>query len=138
MLSVMNSPTPNNADQNVSKTAEPVTGIWEEDDEILEISFPCEYFHQIRIRGDGHCMVHSVMETLQIEDAGRTKTEVMRKMETMLYHDVDDIRTFTNHVDTDPRKEMADYIRKGKYNAGHIILCIGKCHNFYAVNYATT
>ena len=91
--------------------------IWEDDNGMLEISIPCEYFHQIRIRGDGHCMVHSVMETLQIEDVGRAKIEVMKRMERMLYHDVDDIKTFTNHVDTDPRREMADYIRKGRYNA---------------------
>ena len=91
--------------------------IWEKKDQTLKISFPCSYFHQIRIRGDGHCMVQSVMESMHIENVEKEKEEVMKKLELMLYHDIDDIKTFTNHEDVDPMREMTNYIRKGKYNS---------------------
>ena len=41
----------------------------------------------------------------------------MKKMEYMLYHDIGNIKTFTNYDDTDPQKEMMNYIKRGKYNS---------------------
>ena len=106
----------NNNDPGKLET-QAIMDVWEKKDQTLKISFPCSYFHQIRIRGDGHCMIQSVMESMHIENVEEEKEEVMKKLELMLYHDIDDIKTFTNHEDVDPMREMTNYIKKGKYNS---------------------
>ena len=89
-----------------------------------------EELDRVIIRGDGYCMVQSILKSMESERREvPTKEEMMKDIHKMLYEQIEEYRHYIN-ADTDPIAEIEDYIKHGKYNAAIsdlLIPMISKC-----------
>ena len=87
----------------------------ENDTERTGKSFDETEFNQIMIRGDGYCMVNSVLTALRQQcPKCPTKEMVLEKIKPTFQMDID--KYWTSILsDTDPLREIDEYVATGKY-----------------------
>ena len=89
------------------------------------VVFPVTDFTKVPVRGDGHCIIHSVCSLLQ--DKGvivPNKSELLEKLKLAFQADLDCYAPFINGHETDPIEEMEAYVQNGKYGSSIVDLIV--------------
>ena len=74
-------------------------------------------FSRIIVKGDGHCMVQSVLTALKntYKEVKLTKAGILKSLMDKLLADIGE--GYITNEKVDPVAEMQDYIDRGKYNS---------------------
>ena len=81
-------------------------------------SYPEEQYNLVKVRGDGYCMINSVLVGLnQILPNSVSKPEVLKKIKPTFLADIENYISKIESCTTDPIKELDEYVAFGKYTS---------------------
>ena len=87
--------------------------------------FPVSNFSKVSVKGDGHCIIHSVFSLLQERGVQiPSKKELLDDLKLAFLADIDSYAPFINGCETDPIAELEAYVNDAKYGSGIVDLIV--------------
>ena len=83
----------------------------------VQDSYPLTYFEKVKIRGDGLCMINSVIEVLKSKMISVTADQLIEQITDEFRCNIGQYMEFTNGLDSDPLEEIENYKKYRKYNS---------------------
>ena len=82
--------------------------------------FPVSHFAKVAVKGDGHCIIHSVLSLLQENGSSvPSRTKPLADIKSAFQTDLDRYAPFIDGCNTDPIEEMEAYVNDAKYSRCH-------------------
>ena len=87
--------------------------------------FPVSHFAKVAVKGDGHCIIHSVLSLLQENGSSvRSRAKLLADIKSAFQTDLDSYAPFIDGCNTDPIEEMDAYVNDAKYSGAIVDLIV--------------
>ena len=88
-------------------------------------TFPVSNFAKVSVKGDGHCIIHSVLSLLQEKGSSVPSwDELLGQIKLAFQADLEHFAPFIDGCNTDPIEEMDAYVNDAKYTSSIVDLIV--------------